>query len=231
MTTTTERMRRIIAARQQRKCDVTSCDERVYRLSKFCIIHHRRDRESGHPLAFAVRRKTVEPFLDAAHRFFERNSEHPEAEKALAWLRETTLAASWRRYAPGKGDELELISPWAKYHRSRMADAKDCLAMALAMHAHREADPRAYLSDRHFTLQFAYRTMQESARVVPGIAGSLKFPWRQQGYPPVRPRLALARLINNNIGSFLIRASRHVIRDMARDAKETANTTKEHTAA
>jgi hypothetical protein len=191
------------------RCAVPRCGRPVDKVSLYCSTHDKCNECTGHPLGRTIRKGELKSFLGPAGAFIARHSEHAGIKAALEWITKLFREAAERE----RSYPNDRLAAWlARMHRDAM-EPERVLATMVALHLHREFDPRRYPSDRFARHQLAIRVL----RLVP--------PRKRKSYLRTRinvqTRERLAERLNRALGVLAIRIAREVAAEHERRLQPT----------
>lgn len=191
---------RLQAVRQRgpRMCSVRGCGKVSFRVGSRCRRHAARYERSGHPEGRALPRTVWQPLRDEAEVFINDRLEHRGIANALAWLASLIRSAAPPRRITKRSRPQDRLAVYLGAMRDRGVNPVRLLSTIVAIHAARQADDRAFRSDKQFWHAVASAFLSTSPRPLAGR-------WRQDGRPAtVAPSARLlehtGRLLTTTLG-------------------------------
>jgi hypothetical protein len=189
-------------------CSHSGCYTPRTKRGRFCQLHHRRIRYSGHPDGFAVHLKDIKSEITEARRFLRRWPEHPAVKAALDICGKWLVSFSLTRGEPGPN------ASFVNRELQRLADqgvtATELLSALIAVRLYAERRPHKLPDDIRLTYAWAgvvFRLRPGTALDERWSGGVKRIRYRRTG---AIPRRIFGEAVRATLGVFLANAARHI---------------------
>lgn len=204
-----------VARKPLRRCEVVGCFRTAHRVGSYCWAHNKTRQRTGVADGRVLARSEWHGWRDEIACFIEVRRDHPGIAAALAWLHKLIVEARPPQRVTRRTPPHDRFAFYLARMEDRGVDPVTVLASAAAIYAVREADPRAFKSDRAFTFQLATAVLSVVPR--PRQPGRGRWNNGKQATVDATSRLKehVGRLIETAIGLLASRLGSEVVKRSA----------------